>query len=67
MLYRKLGTNASRVLNVLQLEIVLLYLITDLLGIEAITLINRLQLFARFCSFLKRESIKNSYNNSIKS
>lgn len=43
MLYRKLGTNASRVLNVLQLEIVLLYLITDLLGIEAITLINRLQ------------------------
>lgn len=43
MLYRKLGTNPSRVLNVLQLEIVLLYLITDLLGIEAITLINRLQ------------------------
>lgn len=43
MLYRKLGTNPSRVLNVIQFEIVLLYLITDLLGIEAITLINRLQ------------------------
>lgn len=51
----------------LYFEIVLLYITTDLLGIETITLINRLQLFGRFCSFFKRESIKNSYNNSIKS